>query len=93
MLQAIERIETYTAAMTEAEFLASRLVQDAVIRNFEIIGEAAGNLQRVAPEIAAAHPEIPGHLPRGLRNFLVHVYWVRRCIQGLEYRDCRPAQS
>lgn len=75
MLQAIERIETYTAAMTEAEFLASRLVQDAVIRNFEIIGEAAGNLQRVAPEIAAAHPEIPWHLPRGLRNFLVHVYW------------------
>ncbi|HKU96391.1 MAG TPA: DUF86 domain-containing protein [Vineibacter sp.] len=75
ILEAIERIETYTSTLSEAEFLASRLVQDAVIRNFEIIGEAAGNLQRVSPEIAAAHPEIPWHLPRGMRNFLVHVYW------------------
>jgi uncharacterized protein with HEPN domain len=61
--------------MTEPQFTASRLVQDAVVRNFEIIGEAAGNLQRVAPQVAAAHPEIPWHLPRGMRNFLAHVYW------------------
>lgn len=75
ILGAIERIETYTAGLTEAEFIASSLVQDAVVRNFEVIGEAAGNLQRVAPHIAAAHPDIPWHLPRGMRNFLAHVYW------------------
>ncbi|HJQ58945.1 MAG TPA: DUF86 domain-containing protein [Vineibacter sp.] len=75
ILEAIGRIETYVAGMTEAQFVASSLVQDAVVRNFEIIGEAAGNLQRVAPHIAAAHPEIPWHLPRGMRNFLAHVYW------------------
>jgi uncharacterized protein with HEPN domain len=61
--------------MTQDAFLASRLVQDAVIRNFEIIGEAAGNLQRVAPQLTANHPEIPWHLPRGMRNFLAHAYW------------------
>ncbi len=41
ILQAIERIERYTADMSEHNFLASELTQDAVIRNFEIIGEAS----------------------------------------------------
>ena len=40
-LRAIERIGRYTADMDEAGFLNSELVQDAVIRNIEIIGEAA----------------------------------------------------
>lgn len=75
MLEAIDRIQIYTAGLTEADFRSSQLVQDAVIRNFEVIGEAAGNLLNVAPEIATSHPEIPWHLPRGMRNFLAHVYW------------------
>lgn len=40
-LHAIERIDRYTAEMDELVFLANELVQDAVIRNIEIIGEAA----------------------------------------------------
>ncbi len=75
MLEAIGRIQSYTAGLTETEFRSSQLVQDAVIRNFEVIGEAAGKLLSLAPEIAASHPEIPWHLPRGMRNFLAHVYW------------------
>lgn len=38
ILQAIERIHRYTDGMGEAGFLQSEMVQDAVIRNFEIIG-------------------------------------------------------
>jgi hypothetical protein len=45
ILQAIERIERYTADMSEHNFLASELTQDAVIRNFEIIGEASRNIE------------------------------------------------
>lgn len=41
---AIETIETYTADMEYNDFLQSRLVQDGVIRQIEVIGEAAKNL-------------------------------------------------
>ena len=59
ILKAIERIDRYTADMDEIGFLNSELVQDAVIRNIEIIGEASNNIQRVAPEFAAQHDNIP----------------------------------
>ena len=91
ILEAIDRIETYTGGMSEAAFLASQLVQDAVIRNFEVIGEATGNLVRVAPGIATAHPEIPWHLPRKMRNFLTHVYWSVDAAKVWKHGDDRPA--
>jgi uncharacterized protein with HEPN domain len=59
ILKAIERIERYTADIDEVAFLNSELVQDAVIRNIEIIGEASSNIQRVAPEFATQHDDIP----------------------------------
>ena len=40
----IDKIKTYTEGLTEEDFLANQLVQDAVIRNFEIIGEAVKQL-------------------------------------------------
>jgi hypothetical protein len=46
ILQAINRISRYTENITEAGFLENELVQDAVIRNIEIIGEAARNIER-----------------------------------------------
>jgi uncharacterized protein with HEPN domain len=59
MLQAIERIESYTADLSEQAFHADGLRQDAVIRNFEIIGEASRNLERYCPEFLAACPDLP----------------------------------
>lgn len=47
ILAAIERIDRHTANIEEMGFLASELIQDAVIRNLEVIGEAANNIQRV----------------------------------------------
>lgn len=46
ILVAIQRINRYTAGMSEAAFLGADLVQDAVIRNIEIIGEASRNVAR-----------------------------------------------
>lgn len=43
ILEAIDRIDRYTYDMDELAFLNNELVQDAVIRNFEIIGEASRN--------------------------------------------------
>lgn len=74
ILQAIERIDRYTADMDEIGFLASELVQDAVIRNIEIIGEASNNIQRVAPEFAALHDNIPWQVMYTMRNRVSHGY-------------------
>ena len=55
ILEAISRIHEYLEDVDEVEFLSNHLIQDAVIRNFEIIGEASKNVERVAPEFVAAH--------------------------------------
>jgi len=75
ILEAIERIQHYVDDMDEVGFLDSKLVQDAVIRNLEVIGEANRNIERVHPEFAAAHPELPLALANDMRNALAHGYF------------------
>jgi len=58
IVAAIERIDEYTEEMDEVAFLGNPLVQDAVIRNFEIIGEASHNIEKRYPDFAASHPEL-----------------------------------
>ena len=70
ILERIVRIETFTKSGKES-FLADPLVQDAVIRNLEVIGEAS---RRVGGEYQGAHPEIPWREMTGLRNILIHDY-------------------
>lgn len=74
ILKAIERIDRYTAGMDELGFLNSELVQDAVIRNIEIIGEASNNIQRVAPAFAAQRDDIPWLVMYTMRNRVSHGY-------------------
>jgi uncharacterized protein with HEPN domain len=57
--RAIERIRRYNEDMDGAAFAADELIQDAVIRNLEIIGEACRNIDRGDPGFAAAHPRNP----------------------------------
>jgi uncharacterized protein with HEPN domain len=75
IIEAIDRIEQYTGDMTEPAFLENRLVQDAVIRNIEIIGEASNNIEKSFPEFAASHPELPLALAYQMRNAVVHGYF------------------
>ena len=75
ILEAIERIQAYVADVDVVGFLSSRLIQDAVIRNLEVIGEASRNIERVHPEFAAAHPELPLALANDMRNALAHGYF------------------
>ena len=75
ILEAIARIERYTGDLTEAAFLGNELVQDAVVRNFEIIGEASRNLERHCPEFVAAHPQLPLIDAYEMRNALAHGYF------------------
>ncbi len=75
ILEAIERIYRYCEEVDEPTFLSNSLIQDAVIRNFEIIGEASRNVERVAPDFLAAHPELPLSFAYDMRNVLAHGYY------------------
>lgn len=75
IIQAIERIQRYTDDMSEVIFLENELVQDAVIRNIEIIGEAARNIERNDPVFAAQHAEIPWEIIYAMRNRVAHGYF------------------
>jgi len=73
--QAIERIFRYTEDLDEIGFSRDQLIQDAVIRNIEIIGEASRNLQRQCPDFVASHPELPLRAANEMRNALAHAYF------------------
>ena len=75
IFEAISQIQNYCEDIDEVSFLENRLIQDAVIRNFEIIGEASKNIERVAPEFVAAHPELPLAFAYDMRNLLAHGYY------------------
>jgi uncharacterized protein with HEPN domain len=75
ILQAIKRIEHYTAGLDEAAFLANEEKQDAVVRNIEVLGEAARNVERQYPDYAARHPDVPWSDIYLMRNRVAHGYF------------------
>lgn len=75
ILEASARIRRFTEDMTELAFLENELVQDGVIRNIEVIGEAARNVQRRFAQFAAEHPDIPWEDVYWMRNRLSHGYF------------------
>ncbi|AFW93116.1 DUF86 domain-containing protein [Dolichospermum sp. UHCC 0684] len=68
--ECIERIEEYTKGGKE-EFMQNKMIQDAVIRNFEIIGEAT---KRLSPELRSQYSDVPWQQMAGLRDVLIHDY-------------------
>lgn len=74
IIQAIERIHRYTSGMNEEGFLCSELVQDAVIRNIEILGEASNNIRSVDSDFAEQNNDIPWLVMYAMRNRVSHGY-------------------
>ncbi len=66
----IERIESYTSARKET-FLNTFIIQDAVIRNFEVIGEAT---KRLSEKLKAENSDIEWRQIAGFRDILIHDY-------------------
>jgi uncharacterized protein with HEPN domain len=67
-----QKIIRYTAGMSFDAFLKDDRTYDAVIRNLEIIGEAARN---VTTEFQADHPEVTWRKTTALRNIIAHEYF------------------
>jgi len=76
ILESCHKIMDYTKGITFEEFVADPKTIDAVVRNFEIIGEAAN---RLPEEFKDAHQEIEWFRIRGFRNRVVHDYF------GIDY--------
>lgn len=75
IVEAIDRIHRYVDVMTELTFLDDEKTQDAVVRNFEILGEAAHNIEIFHADFAASHPQIPWSLMYTMRNRVAHGYF------------------
>ncbi len=73
MLEAVDRVMEVTETTTKDQFLGDWIIQDALIRELEVLGEAAG---RVAREVTSQHTEIPWREITGLRHKLIHDYFV-----------------
>jgi uncharacterized protein with HEPN domain len=94
--QAIGRIHRYIEGMKAEDFCSDEKTQDAVIRNFEIIGEAARNIKRYHPDFASRHAGVPWESAYEMRNALSHGYskvdleivWrtIQTDLPGLEQR-------
>ena len=72
MLTAIDKVGRYTRGVDAASFATDEVIVDAVLRNLEVLGEAARN---VPGEVRDAHPEIPWKRMVGFRNIVAHVYF------------------
>jgi uncharacterized protein with HEPN domain len=75
MLESANRVLKYTSGMSRRQFLENSMIQDAVIRNIEIIGEAANNLLEVDPEFPKPDSSIPFVQIYGMRNRICHGYF------------------
>jgi uncharacterized protein with HEPN domain len=71
ILESARIILQHIAGLKRDDFLTDLRAQDAVVRRFEIIGEAARHL---SPEAVKALPDVPWKLVIGMRNILIHDY-------------------
>jgi uncharacterized protein with HEPN domain len=70
VLERIARIRDFTTG-GYVVFEEDLLIQDAVLRNLEVIGEA---IKQISPELRAQHPQIPWRRITGMRDVLIHDY-------------------
>lgn len=72
IIDCIRKIEVYTRGLTYERFQNAELVQDGVVRNLELIGEAA---KHIPEDIRMQHPHIEWKKICGMRDILVHEYF------------------
>lgn len=71
--EAIDRILRYTEDKSYEDLVADDMMYYAVVKNIEIIGEAANMLTQ---SFQQAHPDTPWKMVKGMRNYIVHEYFL-----------------
>lgn len=71
IIECIAKIETYTVDLDFKDFSEKTIVQDAVLRNLQVLAEST---QRLSDTFKEKHPDIEWYKIAGLRNILVHDY-------------------
>lgn len=72
MIEAIRRVQSYTAGMDQPAFSSDTKTVDAVVRNLEVIGEAA---RHIPASVEQKYPDIAWAEMRAMRNVLMHEYF------------------
>ena len=72
IVEAIDRIHRYVVDLTELTFLEDEKTQDAVVRNFEVLGEAAHNIEFHHAAFVHIHADVPWALMYTMRNRVAH---------------------
>jgi uncharacterized protein with HEPN domain len=71
ILQAAKQIQQFLQGVDKEQFDGSSLIQSAIIRQIEIIGEA---VKRLSQDFRSTHPDIPWRHIAGMRDLLIHAY-------------------
>jgi uncharacterized protein with HEPN domain len=92
IIDCAEKVEEYTRGLDFETFAGNRMAVDAVVRNLEIMGEAA---RHVPPEIQARCPEVAWRLMNDMRNLLIHAYprVDRGAVWQAVTEDVRPTRE
>jgi len=72
ILESIEKLEEITATISKNQFLENWIIQDAILKNFIVIGEAVSNIDE---EIKQKYSFINWRGAKSMRNFIVHEYF------------------
>lgn len=72
IIESINHIEDFIGKKTEKEFVSNMLLQDAVTRRFEIIGEA---VSKISSALKKTSPHIEWGIMKSMRNKLIHEYF------------------
>ena len=84
----LQKILQYLENVTKEEFFSNPLVQDAVVRNYEIIGEAT---KHISDDLRIKYPDIDWRGMAGLRDILIHHYFGIDLLNVRELNLCEVA--
>jgi len=88
ILDAMDAIESFVGDMDLGTFVKDDKTSSAVIRKFEIIGEAARN---IPDDMRRKHPQVPWQEMAGLRNILIHAYFgIKHDLVWRTIKDVLP---